>query len=105
MVFSIIKQSIDIRLSFEHTPKINADVECAAAIGMLAKLYGISVPERNDDLLLMQNALKEQTKALPATDKIRRLEDILYAYEPKEPLNDEKYELLVYSYQHTERDT
>lgn len=102
MVFSIVKQSIDIRLSFEHTPKINADVECAAAIGMLAKLYGLPVPERRDDLALMQEALQEQTKSLPATDKIRKLETILYAYEPKEPLNDEKYELMQYSYEQTE---
>lgn len=101
MVFSIIKQSIDIRLGFEHPPKINADVECAAAIGMLAKLYGLPVPKRNDDLSLMQSTLKEETESLPATDKIRKLEDILYAYEPKESLNDEKYELLVYSYNQT----
>lgn len=49
----------------------------------------------------MQSTLKEETEALPATDKIRKLEAILYAYEPKKPLNDEKYELLVYSYNQT----
>ena len=32
MVFSIVKQSLDIRLSFPHTPKMTADTECAAAI-------------------------------------------------------------------------
>lgn len=103
MVFSIVKQSIDIRLGFERTPKINADTECAAAIGMLAKMYGLPVPQREDDMSAMQSALKEQTKTLPATDRIRKLEDILYAYEPKEPLDDEKYELLVYSYEQTEK--
>lgn len=50
MVFSIVKQSLDIRLSFPHTPKMTADTECAAAIGMLAKLYGLPVPQRQEQL-------------------------------------------------------
>ncbi len=102
MVFSIVKQSIDIRLGFENPPKINADTECAAAIGILAKLYGRPVPERREDFSAMQRELEAQTKDLPATEKMEKLSQILYAYEPKTAVDDEKYELLKYSYEQTE---
>lgn len=102
MVYSIVKQSIDIRLGFENPPKINADTECAAAIGILARLYGLPAPERRADLWEMIGDLKEQTKNLPATEKMEKLSQILYAYEPKTAVDDEKYELLKYSYEHTE---
>lgn len=101
MVFSIVKQSLDIRLGFSNVPKISADTECAAAIGMLAKLYGLPVPNRQDDLFQMRQSLAEQTASLPKTEKIEKLEGILYSYEPKAPLNDEKYDLLVYTYEQT----
>lgn len=101
MVFSIVKQSLDIRLGFANVPKINADTECAAAVGMLAKLYGLPVPERQDDLSALRQTLAEQTASFPKTEKIEKLEEMLYRYEPKAPLNDEKYDLLVYTYEQT----
>lgn len=104
MVFSIIKQSLDIRLGFSNVPKISADTECAAAIGMLAKLYGLPVPERQDDLFVLRQTLADQTDSLPKTEKIEKLEEILYHYEPKAPLNDEKYDLLVYTYEQTAKE-
>ena len=99
MVFSIVKQSIDIRLGFENPPKINADTECAAAIGMLAKFYGLPLPEQKADLSIMRQDLKAQAERLPATEKIEKLEQILYAYEPKAAVDDERYGLLKYSYE------
>lgn len=102
MVFSIVKQSIDIRLGFENPPKINADTECAAAIGMLAKMYGLGLPERREGLDQMQKSLEEESKGRQATERMEKLAQILYAYEPKTAVDDEKYELLQYSYEHTE---
>lgn len=102
MVFSIVKQSLDIRMRFDNPPKINADTECAAAIGMLAKLYGLPLPEKKENLAELQHALAERTKELPATEQIEKLNHILYAYEPKTLLDEEKYALLKYSYEHTE---
>lgn len=102
MVFSIIKQSLDIRLGFAQVPKIHADTECAAAIGMLAKLYGLPAPQRQEELSDMRNALAAETAALPKTETIEKLEEILYHYEPKQPLTEEEYELLLYAYEHTE---
>ncbi|MEW4413874.1 DUF3837 family protein [Clostridium sp. AN503] len=103
MVFSIVKQSIEIRLGFENPPKINADTECAAAIGILAKLYGLPVPERREDLVTMQKDLETQTMGRPATEQMEKLGQILYAYEPKTAVDDEKYDLLKYSYEQTEK--
>lgn len=102
MVFSIVKQSIDIRLSFENPPKINADTECAAAIGMLARMYGLPLPEKIEDLRKMQQDLATQTRERQASERMEKLAQILYAYEPKTAVDDEKYELLKYSYEHTE---
>lgn len=102
MVFSIVKQSIDIRLSFENPPKINADTECAAAIGMLARMYGLPLPEKIEDLRKMQQDLAAQTRERQASERMEKLAQILYAYEPKTAVDDEKYELLKYSYEHTE---
>lgn len=101
MVFSIVKQSMDIRLRFENPPKINADTECAATIGMLSKLYGLAVPEMKESLEDMRKELEEQTKNLPATEQIEKLEMLLYPYEIKLPMDEEKYELLKYSYEQT----
>ena len=52
MVFSIVKQSVDIRLrlALEKTPKLSADTECAVSIGMLAKMAGLAIPERKEKL-------------------------------------------------------
>lgn len=102
MVFSIVKQSIDIRLSFENPPKINADTECAAAIGMLARMYGLPLPEKIEDLRKLQQDLAAQTRERQASERMEKLAQILYAYEPKTAVDDEKYELLKYSYEHTE---
>lgn len=101
MVFSIVKQSIDIRLRFDHVPKISADTECVAAIGMLAKLYGLPAPEKNEDLSALRQCLFEDAKDLPKTETIEKLEQMLSAYEPKHSMDEEKYELLLYSYEQT----
>ena len=103
MIFSIVKQSIDIRLGFENPPRINADTECAAVIGMTAKLYGLPLPEKKADLSSMRKDLEAGTKMLSATDRAEKLEQILYAYEPKAEMDDEKYELLKYCYEQTEK--
>lgn len=101
MVYSIVKQSIEIRLRFDHVPKIYADSECAATIGILARKYGLPLPRRRDDLKLMKQELEDQTRDLPADEEITKLEEILYPYDPKAPVNDEIYDLLVYSYENT----
>ena len=101
MVFSIIKQSIDIRLGFPKLPKISADTECIAVIGMLAKLYQLPLPKRRKELARMQGELAEKTKDLPASEEMEKLEQMLYAYEPKKEVDDEKYELMKYCYEQT----
>ncbi|MCI6731064.1 MAG: DUF3837 domain-containing protein [Lachnospiraceae bacterium] len=101
MIFSIVKQSIEIRMRFDQVPKIYADSECAAVIGMLAKQYGLPVPERREDLKEIREALMTQAADLPATEEIEKLRGLLEPYEPKAPVSDEIYQLLVYAYENT----
>lgn len=111
MVFSIVKQSVDIRLrlALEKTPKLSADTECAVSIGMLAKMAGLAIPERKETLEEMVADLKKQTETLAnpsviiqaaqSGDRMQRLKEILFAYEPKGGMDDEKYELVRYGYE------
>lgn len=64
MVFSIVKQSVDIRLrlALEKTPKLSADTECAVSIGMLAKMAGLAIPERKETLEEMVADLKNRRR-------------------------------------------
>lgn len=101
MIFEIIKQSMDIRLKMDHIAKIHADTECAVAIGMLAKLYQLPLPAYQTDLQKLVDDFKEQTNALPKTETIEKLEEICYSYEPKAMLDEEKYHLMEYGYEHT----
>lgn len=111
MVFSIVKQSVDIRLrlALEKTPKLSADTECAVSIGMLAKMAGLAIPERKETLEEMVADLKKQTETLAnpsvitqaaqSGDRMQRLKEILFAYEQKGGMDDEKYELVRYGYE------
>lgn len=101
MLFSIVKQSIEIRLRFEQVPKIYADSECAAAIGILAKTCGLALPVRRETFPEMKKELEEEIQDIPVTETIEKLKQILFPYDPKEPVSDELYELLVYSYEQT----
>ena len=106
MVFSIVKQSVDIRLrlALEKTPKLSADTECVVSIGMLAKMAGLAIPERKEKFEEMVADLKKQTETLAnpsvitqtaqSGDRMQRLKEILFAYEPKGGMDDEKYELV-----------
>lgn len=108
MVFSIVKQSVDIRLrlALEKTPKLSADTECAVAIGMLAKMAGLPLPEKKATLEELVADLKSQTEAhsemgdaSQTAARMERLKEILFAYEPKGGLDEEKYELIQYGYE------
>ena len=82
---------------------MTADTECAAAIGMLAKLYGLPVPQRQEELTQMRETLKQQIRDLSSTEQMDRLEQMLDDYEPKLAMDDEKHQLLCYTYEHTEK--
>ncbi len=100
MIFSIVKQSIDIRLRFPNPPGIHADTECAAVMGMLAKECGFSLPEYRTEFSVMRQKLLEWVYEKPADQESRaqRLVSLLEAYEPKAALDHETYELMRYSY-------
>ena len=101
MIYSIVRQSIEIRLRFEHVPKIYADSECAAAIGILAKKCSLALPQRKEDFQEMKKELEQQIEPIPETEEIAKLKQILFPYDPKEPLTDELYDLLTEAYENT----
>lgn len=101
MIYSIVRQSIEIRLRFEQVPKIYADSECAAAIGILAKKCQLPLPERRADFQTMKQELERQLEQIPETAEISKLKQILFPYEPKGAVSDELYELLMEAYENT----
>lgn len=101
MIYSIVRQSIEIRLRFEQVPKIYADSECAAAIGILAKKGQLALPEKREDFQTMKQELKTQLEKIPETEEIGKLKQILFPYEPKGAVSDELYELLKEAYEDT----
>lgn len=101
MIYSIVRQSIEIRLRFENVPKIYADSECAAAIGILAKKCGLALPPRRNDFPTMKKELEQQIEQIPETEEIAKLKQILFPYDPKEPVTDELYNLLTEAYENT----
>lgn len=100
MIFSIVKQSIDIRLKFPNPPRIHADTECAAVMGMLAKECGCSLPEYRTEFSAMKQKLLEWVYEKPVDQESRakRLVSLLETYEPKAELDYQTYELMRYSY-------
>ncbi|MGN0157609.1 MAG: DUF3837 family protein [Brotaphodocola sp.] len=101
MIYSIVRQSIEIRLRFEQVPKIYADSECAAAIGILAKKCGLPLPVRREDFHTMKEELKQQIAQIPETEEIAKLKQILFPYDPKESVTDEMYDLMTEAYENT----
>lgn len=101
MIHSIVRQSIEIRLRFEQVPKIYADSECAAALGILAKKCGLPVPPRREDFNMMKSELEAAVTDIPETSEIDKLKQILFPYDPKGPVTDELYEILTESYENT----
>lgn len=50
MVFSINKQAVEIKTRFEHPP-LTSKFEVMATIGMLSKIYGLSVPDKKETMV------------------------------------------------------
>lgn len=98
MVFYINKQAVEIKTRFENAPLTSPNEACAA-IGMLCKLYGLPIPEKREMVSEMKADLNAAIDGRPApsefAEKIIRL---LEGYFKDDPVTDEIYELLKYSY-------
>jgi len=56
MVFYINKQAIDIKSRF-HGITLTSVNECCCAIGILAKMYGLPLPQKHESLEEMKEKL------------------------------------------------
>ncbi len=98
MVFSINKQAVEIKTRFENAPLTSPNEACAA-IGMLCKIYGLPIPEKRDMVSEMKEDLTQAIKDKPVpSDFAAKIISLLEQYFKDDPVTDEIYELLKYSY-------
>ena len=64
MIFSINKQAVEIKTRFEKAPLTSPNEACAA-MGMLYKIYGLSVPQKRDTVSQMKEDFHAAVKDLP----------------------------------------
>ena len=99
MVFYINKQAVEIKTRFENAPLTSPNEACAA-IGMLCKLYGLPIPEKREMVSEMKADLKAALKGRQATSEFaEKIISLLDGYFKDDPVTDEIYELLKYSYE------
>ena len=98
MVFSINKQAVEIKTRFENAPLTSPNEACAS-IGMLCKIYGLPIPEKRDMVSEMKEDLHQAIKDKPVpSDFAAKIISLLEEYFKDDPVMDDIYELLKYSY-------
>lgn len=99
MVFYINKQAVEIKTRFEHAPLTSPNEACAA-IGMLCKINGLPIPPKRDMVSQMKEDFHKAigSKEMPSQFAAKIL-SLLDGYYKDDPVTDEIYELLIYSYQ------
>lgn len=98
MIFSINKQAVEIKTRFEHA-QLTSKYEVVAAIGMITKIYGLSLPSKKETLDEMRNDLHTFIDKVPVpSDYVEKLISLLDFYGQKAEVTDEMYDLLKYSY-------
>lgn len=99
MVFYINKQAVEIKTRFENAPLTSPNEACSA-MGMLYKIYGLPVPEKRDMVSEMKEDLYRALKNQPAPSEFSaKILELLDGYFKDDPVTDEIYELLKYSYE------
>lgn len=98
MVFSINKQAVEIKTRFENAPLTSPNEACAS-IGMLYKIYGLPIPEKREMVSQMREDLHQAVSGKPApTEFAEKVMSLLDGYFKDDPVTDEIYKLLQYSY-------
>ena len=98
MVFYINKQAIEIKSRF-HGVSLTSVNECCCAIGILAKMYGLPMPQKHEDLKEMKEELymRINGKSSPS-EYASKIIDMFNAYNGMGTITDELYDLLQYAY-------
>ncbi len=99
MVFYINKQAVEIKTRFENAHLTSANEACAA-IGMLCKLYGLGIPPKRETVSEMKEDFRGMVKDRPVPSEFAaKIMSLLDGYYKDDPVTDEIYELLKYSYE------
>lgn len=99
MVFYINKQAVEIKTRFEDAPLTSPNEACAA-IGMVCKLCGLEIPPKKEMVSEQKADLEERVKDLSMPSEFAaRIRSLLDGYYKDDPVTDELYELLKYSYE------
>ena len=99
MIFYINKQAVEIKTRFENAPLTSPNEACAA-MGMLYKIYGLSIPEKKDMVSQMKEDFHAAVKDLPVPSEFAaKIITLLDAYYKDDQVTDEIYELLKYSFE------
>jgi len=73
--------------------------ECCCAIGILAKIYGLSLPQKYENLEEMKEDLHRQIYGKPApSEYASKIINMLDGYTNPETITNELYDLLQYAY-------
>jgi len=73
--------------------------ECCCAIGILAKIYGLSLPQKYENLEEMKEDLHRQIYGKPApSEYASKIINMLDGYIKSETITNELYDLLQYAY-------
>ena len=98
MVFSINKQAIEIKSQF-HGVRLTSVNECCCAIGILAKMYGLPMPQKHENLDEMKEELYMgiDGKSAPS-EYATKIIDMLDGYNGMGTITNEFYDLLQYAY-------
>lgn len=98
MVFYINKQAVEIKTRFENAPLTSPNEACAA-IGMLCRIYGLEIPPKRDMVSEMKKDFHTAIKNMPVPSEFAaKILALLDGYYKDDPVTDEIYELLKYSY-------
>jgi hypothetical protein len=98
VVFYINKQAIEIKSRFENTPLTSIN-ECCCAIGILAKMHNLPMPQKFDTLDEMKDDIHRHMNGKPApSEYASKVVKMLDGYIKPETITDELYDLLQYAY-------
>lgn len=98
MVFYINKQAIEIKSQF-HGVLLTSINECCCAVGILAKMYGLPMPEKFDTVEEMKEDIHRQIDSKPVpSEYASRIVNMLDGYIKSGTITNELYDLLQYAY-------
>lgn len=98
MVFYINKQAVEIKTRFENAP-LTSPNECCCAVGILAKIYGLPMPDKYDTVEDMRRDLHLQIDGKPIpSEYAEKVISLLDGYFKEGEITDELYELEKYAY-------